>query len=250
MSSQRGERGFHRDDDGAQAGRSDDNKGGQDLTALEDFDNEEKRLLDLLAQSLSQEFPNPERIGCPDPAVLRGIAFRKLRLAEADRWLQHLSTCSPCFQQFKEFRKEAERQRRRRRWTAAGGTAILLLAVAGWVWLQTQKAATEVLDLRQLAAVNLQNPTAHEQQTLVFYRWARHLTIDLPAGSKPGVEEEVAIFSETDAEIFDTMASVRMERDAVYVEVDIDMSSFQPGQYFLGVREPGLTWTEYRVRIP
>jgi hypothetical protein len=41
-----------------------------------------------------------------------------------------------------------------------------------------------------------------------------------------------------------------MEREAVYVEVDIDLSSFEPGQYFLGVREPGVTWTEYHVRVP
>ena len=250
MSERRRERGFHGGEGRTVFGQSDDNKGGQGLTDLEDFDKEEKRLLDLLAQGLSQEFPNPDRIGCPDPAVLRGIAFRKLRLAEVERWLQHLSTCSPCFQQFKEFRKDAERLRGRRRWTAAGGTAILLLAIAGWLWLKAHKAATEVLDLRQVAAVNLQNPTAQEQQTLVLYRWARHLTLDLPTGSRPGIEEEVAIFSETNVEIFDTTASARMERDAVYVEVDIDVSSFQPGQYLLGVREPGLTWTEYRVRVP
>ena len=201
---------------------NDPNEGGQPVTESEEFDQEEeKRLLDLLAQGLSQEFPNPERIGCPDPAVLRGIALHKLPLKEARRWLGHLSTCSPCFQQSSEFRKEAERQRRRRRWTAAGGTAILLLAIAGWVWMQTHKAVTEVLDLREAPAVNPQNPSSQGQQTLVLYRWARHLTLDLPAGSKPGIEEEVAIFSETDVEIFDTSAISRSEHQVVCVEVDV-----------------------------
>ncbi len=73
--------------------------------------------------------------------------------------------------------------------------------------------------------------------------------MDLPAGSKPGIEEEVAIFSETDVEIFDTSAISRSEHLVVCVEVDVDVSKFQPGQYLLGVKEPGLKWTEYRVDI-
>jgi hypothetical protein len=188
-------------------GAHDPKQSGQQVSESEEFSRkEEKRLLDLLAQGLAQDFPNPQRIGCPEPAVLRGIALHKLPLTEVRRWLDHLSTCSPCFQQSSEFRKEAERQRRRRRWTAAGGTAIVLLAIAVWLWMHTRKPATEVLDLRQVPAVNPQSPTAQEQQTLLLYRWARHLTIELPAGSKPGIEE-VAIFSETDVEIFDTTAS-------------------------------------------
>lgn len=250
MNDRRRERDFYGGDDCAPSGRNDDNKGGQDLTDLEGFDKEEKRLLDLLAQGLSREFPNPERIGCPDPAVLRGMAFRKLRLVEVERWLEHLSACSPCFLQFREFQEEAKRQRRRRKMWIASGGAILILVIVAWLWMHTREPATEVLDLRKVHAVNPQSPTAKEQQTLVLYRWARHLTIDLPAGSKPGAEEEVAIFSETDVEIFDTTVSARMERETVYVEVDIDVSSFEPGQYLLGVREPGRTWAEYRVRIP
>ncbi len=251
MSDRRRRRGFQDGNDRGLSGRGDDNKGGQDLTDLEDFDKEEKRLLDLLAQGLSQEFPNPERIGCPDPAVLRGIAFRELRLAEVERWLQHLSTCSPCFKQFRGFQEEAKRQRRRRMtWIATGGAIFtLILAIVAWVWTQRQKAELEVLDLRLVPAVNLQKPNEQELQTLVLYRWARHLIVDLPAGSKPGIEE-VAIFSETDVEIFETTATARLERQVVYVEVEVDASRVQPGQYFLGVRQPGLTWTEYRVRIP
>jgi hypothetical protein len=210
---------------------------------------EEKRLLDLLAQGLSQDFPNPERIGCPDPAVLRAIALHKLPLTEARQWLDHLSTCSPCFQQASQFRKEAE-GRRRRRWTTAGGAAILLLAIAVWVWVHTRKPTTEVLDLRQVPAVNPQNPVAQGQHTLVLYRWARHLTLDLPAGSEPGIEEEIAVFTETNVEVFDTSATTQLRDQVVIVEVDVDLGNFQPGEYFLGIRQPGLTWTDYRVSVP
>src|SRR5208337_2880490 len=70
------------------------NEGRQVLSEQKEFNTEEKRVLDLLTQGLSREFPNPQRVGCPDSAVLRGIAFRKLRLAEVDQWLGHLSSCS------------------------------------------------------------------------------------------------------------------------------------------------------------
>jgi len=84
------------------------------------------------------------------------------------------------------------------------------------------------------------NPPEQEQQTLILYRWTRHLILDLPAGSKPGIEEEIGIFSETDVEILDATAMARSENRVVYVEVNIDVSRFEPGEYFLGVGSPVL----------
>jgi len=57
----------------------------------------EAHILDLSAQGLSREFANPDRVGCPGSDVLRGIAFRKLRLADVRQRLAHLSSCSPCY---------------------------------------------------------------------------------------------------------------------------------------------------------
>jgi hypothetical protein len=233
--------------------RSDFDESRQVLSEQEEFDREDKRLLDVLAQGLSREFPNPRRVGCPDSAVLRSVAFRKLRLADAERWLKHLSSCSACFQEFSDFRRQAASQRRRTMaWTAAA--AVLIFAVAGWLWVRVRTqhsvlAATEVLDLRQVSAVNTQNPTEEGRQTLVLYRGTRHLILDLPAGSNQGIDE-IAIFSKTGVEILDTSGAARLEHHVVCVEVDVDVNRFQPGQYFLGVRQPGLTWAEYRVRVP
>jgi hypothetical protein len=133
-------------------------------------------------------------------------------------------------------------------WIAAAN-GILVFAVVAWVWVHiAQSAAREIVDLRLVSPVTAQNPTEDERQTLVLYRWARQLIVDLPAGSKPGTEE-IAIFSETGSEIFDTTATARLQHQVVCVEVDIEVSRFQPGQYFLGVRQPGLTWNEYPVRV-
>jgi len=105
---------------------------------LNDFEGEEKRLLEALAGSLRRQFPNPERTGCPDVAVLRGLASKKLELQDVQNWMQHLSTCSDCFQQFTQFRKEDERKRRSRTlWMALSAAALIIVAVAGWLALRT-----------------------------------------------------------------------------------------------------------------
>ena len=76
------------------------------MAEQEELSKEAVGTLDLLARGLSREFPNPRRVGCPAYAVLRGIASRELRLADIQQWLNHLSTCSPCYQEFNELRKK------------------------------------------------------------------------------------------------------------------------------------------------
>ena len=230
--------------------RNDFNESRQVLSEQEEFGREDKRLLDVLAQGLSREFPNPQRVGCPDSAVLRSVAYRKLRLADAEPWLKHLSSCSPCFQEFSDFRKEAASQRRRTMaWTAAA--AVLIFAVAGWLWLRTQHsvlAATEVLDLREASAAPGQNPMETEQQPLELHRWARHLILYLPTESQEGAHD-IAVLSEMGAQVLGSSGTARLENRVVCLRVDVDVSIVQPGRYFLAVRQTTLTWIRYPVRV-
>jgi|SRR6516165_10847579 len=46
------------------------------LSDRDEFSKEEQRILDALERGLSRAFPNPDRIGCPGSAVLKGIAFQ------------------------------------------------------------------------------------------------------------------------------------------------------------------------------
>src|SRR5215813_13036941 len=139
MSDQRRASGFG-SDRGGKLGvsiRGDDSgESRQVLSERNEFSKDEQRILDVLEGGLSREFPNPDRIGCPGSAVLRGIAFHKLRLAEVHQWMDHLSTCSPCYQEFTRLRKQAVTQWRRPQvWLAAAAVAIL--TVTGWLWIRT-----------------------------------------------------------------------------------------------------------------
>lgn len=75
------------------------------------MDNEKDRIDDedeLLAaarQSLSEDHPNPERSGCPEPEAIRLLA---LDPTKADSVLNlHLTICSPCFRLFTQYLAEA-----------------------------------------------------------------------------------------------------------------------------------------------
>jgi len=159
------------------------------LKDRDEFNDDEKRLLDLLAQGLSCDFPNAQRIGCPGSPILRGIALRKLRLSEVSRWLDHLSSCSPCFQEFTEMHKEVVTQRRLTRvWLAVA--VALIFAGGGWLWMRTKHSArppdTAVLDLRGMSVTRGESPAQANQRPLEIHRSSKHLIMELPIGSEIG----------------------------------------------------------------
>ena len=221
------------------------------LKQQEEFNVEEKRILDLLSRGLSQDFPNPQRAGCPDSAMLKGIALHKVPLAEADPWLDHFSSCSPCFQEFTQFRKQAVDGRRRAQlWLAAA--AVLLFAVAGWLWVRTQPSvqtsATVVLDLRERSVARGENSAETKQLALEIPRTAKHLVMDLPIGSKEG-SYDLALLNEAGDEVVRATGTATLENQIVILRANIDIGNVSAGFYFLGVRQPGLEWSRYPTRV-
>jgi hypothetical protein len=216
-----------------------------------EFNQEEKRILNLLARGLSREFPNQQRVGCPGPTILRSIALHKLPLSEAAPWLDHLSSCSPCFQEFSEIRKQASSQRNRTQmWLAAA--AMVLLAVAGWLWVRSrpsgQTAAVVVLDLRGRVTVRGENPPETTEPPLEVPRNARSLNLELPIGSNEGAYD-VALLNPSGAELFRASATAKLEDHIVVLRANVDLAGMSPGSYFLGVRQPGLEWMRFPIRL-
>ena len=65
---------------------------------------DEERFLTALGRGLLEEFPNSTRKGCPPAEILKSIASHEMALPEAEKWLDHLTSCSPCYQDFCHFR--------------------------------------------------------------------------------------------------------------------------------------------------
>ena len=211
----------------------------------------DQRLLDILRKGLAREFPNPERIGCPGSALLKRIAHGSVSLTELEPWLEHLGACSPCFQEFTELRKQAAIQRRRTQmWLVAA--AVLVFAIAGWLWVRTrpslQTAATVTLDLRERSSSRGQNRADATQPPLEIPHGAKHLTVEMPIGSKEG-SYDIALISDAGDEVLRTTGTAQLENHVVIIRADVDVASVRPGSYSLGLRQTGLEWTRFPVRV-
>ena len=208
-------------------------------------------MLEILRQGLSKEFPNPERIGCPGSSLLKRIAQGKVSLTEVEPWLDHLGSCSPCFREFKEFRRQSTTQRRRVL-TLVATAALLLFAVGGWLWVRArhsvQMTETTVLDLRDRSLARGQNPSDTIQAPLEISRSTKHLVLDLPIGSKEG-PYDVGLITDTGDELLRTTGTAELRHHISRLTVDVDLSSIRPGTYSLGVRQAGLEWSRYPILV-
>jgi hypothetical protein len=208
-------------------------------------------LLDILRQGLATEFPNPERIGCPGDALLKGIAQGKVSLIEAEPWLDHLGSCSPCFQEFKEFRRQSAIQGRRvMTWVATA--AVLLFAFGGWLWVRARHSVesteTAVLDLRVRSLTRGESRSETGQAPLEISRNTKHLVLDLPIGSKEG-PYDVGLLTDTGDQLLRATGTTELHDHITGLRVDVDLSSIRPGDYFLGVRQSSLEWARYPIRV-
>jgi hypothetical protein len=105
-----------------------------------------------------------------------------------------------------------------------------------------------LLDLRGRASVRGENPTETTQPLLVLPRNAKTLNLELPIGSNEG-SYDVALLNPSGAEIFRTNATAKLEDHIVVLRTDVDLSAVSPGSYFLGLRQPGLDWTRFPIRV-
>ncbi len=206
-------------------------------------------MLDLLGKGLSREFPNPQRVGCPESGILRGIAAHEVPLSEVDRWLNHFSSCSPCFQEFTQFRKQVSDRRRTQIWLAAA--AVFVFAIVGWILVrprpQMHSVVAVVLDLRGRATVRGEHPP-ETMPLLVVPHNAKTLNLELPIGSNEGAYD-VALLDPSGAELFRGSAAAKLEDHIVVLRVDVDLSRISPGSYFLGLRQRGTEWMRFPIRV-
>ena len=210
---------------------------------------EEKRALDALGRGLLKEFPNPERVGCPGSELLRGIASRKVPLAQAEPWLNHLTSCSPCFRDFNQFREAY--QRTRRRILLAVAASILVVATAGIWWVirtqnEIQSAESAVLDLRNRSLTR--GSDAVPDEPLEIRRNVPRMDIYLPFGSTEG-PYEVRIVTTSGESIATTSGIAKLNDSITSLQVAVNLSRARPGRYVLQVRKAGSEWNSYPLLL-
>lgn len=226
---------------------------------------DEERFLEFGRQAFLNEFPNPERKGCPGSQVLKLIAAGKTKGAEEDRWIDHCASCSPCYRELEEFRRTFARQRQLRLLSAA---AIVIAVICVGTWLAMNRHARRssettiagnaqtasaiqnaVLDLRGWSAVRSDEaaPGPGGKQ-LEIQRGLLTLTIYLPMGSQPG-KYEIEILRSRGKSILNLDGTARIDNGNTVLSTRADLSKLQPGQYSLGIRQPPWDWRHYPVTL-
>jgi hypothetical protein len=210
----------------------------------------EKRILDALGRGLLKEFPNPDRAGCPGSDVLKSIASHEMPLAEAEKWLDHLTSCSPCYSDFSHF--QAAQQRRRTRTLLAIAAGILIVVcLAGWAFFlrhsESMVAQTAVVDLRNrsIPRGTEQNPA---EPPLEISRAATHWNIYLPLGSGEG-SYEVRLITPAGASLAATTGIARLNDHITSLQVAVSLTSSRPGKYILQVRRVDQEWNSYGLLL-
>ena len=211
---------------------------------------DERRILDVLGRALLKGFPNPERIGCPGADVLKRIAVHEMSLSEAEKWLDHLGSCSPCYADFKQL-QEADASRRRRLVLTAGAGILLATAVTGWAvlhrWNENLAAQTAVLDLRDRSPARGTEPNPAEP-LLEISRNVSHMKIYLPLGSSEG-DYNIRVVAVEGRTLFAATGVASVQQGITTLAADVRLSSASPGIYIFQLQRVGSEWTSYPLRV-
>ncbi len=111
-----------------------------------------------------------------------------------------------------------------------------------------QTAVIVLLDLRERATVRGENPPEISRLPLEVPRNAKTLSLELPIGSNEGAYD-VALLNASGAELVRTSATAKLEDHIVVLKADVDLAGVSPGSYFLGLRQPGLEWMRFPIRV-
>jgi hypothetical protein len=238
--------------------------------------NDDERFLKLLNGELAEGFPNPKRIGCPDPEFLQRVARHQVPISEFDAWTDHLGSCSECFGEFNRL-KLASSARRRQRLILYAAAACIVLASAGLLWRQLSRGRQMTSPVAGLAATNpavvtgdrsgrqdVASTAADRKPFEVMLNLTRSTTrgekrandsqmirvparllecrMTLPLGSSDGlyyVQVQRAVQSEA---LKTAQGNATINDGDVRLDVELDLSNMAAGRYLLSYRHTGESW--------
>lgn len=222
-----------------------------------------EELQDIVQQAILREFPNPERKGCSGTESLRQLANRPRPTRDAV-W-EHVTHCSPCYQEFLDLRTQVKSQRERQRrievrkrvfvtaallFLAGGAVAMYEMSQRGY-FRTTPPAGTyesASLDLKDRSVSRSVEKQAPKTQPLVLPARRLDLSILLPVGSEPG-RYDVQLLKKIDDPILSVSGEASVQQGITVLRAKIDLAGQGVGNYLIGLRQPPSEWTYYPVTI-
>lgn len=222
-----------------------------------------ERLKKQLQASILEEYPNPERKGCPGDAVLKELASRPLddNLDRDSNW-HHVTHCSECYREFLGFRSEVKGRQNIRWARATWAVAAGLFVVGAVAFFLAHRAQSPGLGSPRIIArvfrprlVDLEgramtrsDESKKEIKPILLGREPEELTIRLPFGSKAGTYE-VQLLKSADHPLLSFTGEATIQNGVTALTAKVDLSPYEPGRYFIGLRRLPWDWTYYPAVI-
>jgi hypothetical protein len=210
--------------------------------------NEERRFGESLRRVLVSEYPNPDREDCPNPEIIRDLAFhRKIGNSQTlEQVTTHMFQCSACVRDALKYAEEYKERKRRRHFQTvlAAVVAALMVSFALWTFFhvvpkwRSQSGVTELLSLSKDAF-------GVEQRPISINRGQLQLEIRFPSGS---AEEHcrLRIVDKSRKVLKAAEGTALSDHGITSLKTAFDTSDLLPGDYEISILEPGSAkWAEY-----
>jgi hypothetical protein len=233
----------------------------KERTRLKFVRRNEKDLIAAATDALASDFPNPERIGCPEAGILDAVAGRRLTFSEVNDVVDHIATCSPCFDAYTVYRKKyCSRNKRKHSIT---GVAVLSVVIAIWFFgnrllappkhTSTQVSelapATAVLDFRDQTPERSDQARAPASTELQHLRRSLlNLQMLLPLGTEDG-QYSLEFRNGAGGIIAQTTGTAKWDGNSETLSARIDLRTIETGKYTLAVRKGASSWRRYSVFV-
>jgi hypothetical protein len=209
-------------------------------------------------------FPNPKRIGCPEPAIFEALKRREVSFD--DPVWSHIEECSPCYSQFAEIREALFKKDRRsdlRKASRVGVVIIVLLAVSAGLYIWHRSKAMEGLSAiasnrGEAAVLNFEDgselrgppgsPISANFGVQHLRRDQLNLTVYLPLGSPAG-EYELDISGKAGDSLWRARGVATIKDGLTSISVAGDLRNVPAGEYKFRFRRIDETWHEKNVLV-
>ena len=215
------------------------------------------RIAAAVRQTILENFPNPDRVGCPGDGKVREVASRRTIL-EDDDW-QHITHCSPCYAEFLEVKEEIRRSGTRARTLGliGGATVVILLAAfLGYRYFAGPRISEQTANVAfEPATLNLSDSSvsrggegADQKSVPVLPRRPLDLTIILPFGSEPG-DYQFELVNKDGRVLKTGDAIAKLRNGSTSLKTRIDAADYSVGDYRIGFRQQSFEWAFHAVRF-
>jgi len=217
---------------------------------------QDRRMLKLLEEAALNDYPNPDRIGCPGTDFLKRLATDRRSISLSDPALDHVANCSPCFREFAGFRDRAKHAKVTRRVAVATGGAVLIaggttafnVLTHGFKQTPATAGLYEDRDFDMFNDGPERGTEDGQRQSPDLPRQRLNLRITLPFASPEG-DYEVQVMGPTGPTGVKAAGTAHIIGGKTLLRIQLDLTKLQPDTYKLGIRRIPYDWTSKPVRI-